>query len=80
METFAELVKLRDGQGVVTGIIDWETTGIYPEYWEATKMASNLWLGERPDWYSYLPESVSQKRYPVPWLVHSVLGRNMKYR
>lgn len=74
------MVEQRDGQWAVSGIIDWETAGIYPDYWEAIKMTNNLWPGETSDWYDHLPKSVSQHRYRVPWLVDRVLGRYMEHR
>lgn len=41
-------VRVKDGR--VTGIIDWEFAGWYPEYWEYTKM---FYGGERPVWQKW---------------------------
>ncbi|KAI9758759.1 MAG: hypothetical protein M4579_002862 [Chaenotheca gracillima] len=39
----------------VTGIIDWETGGGYPEYWEYVKALSSALL-DKDDWHCFLPE------------------------
>ncbi|KAI0521132.1 APH-domain-containing protein [Xylaria bambusicola] len=66
------------GRWRVSGIIDWETSGFYPEYWESVKMTNNLTHIEKCDWYNYLPQSVSPRRYPTEWLVDRVLDASMK--
>ena len=41
-----ELVVRRDGTKggwTVSGIVDWETAGYYPEYWDATKARFEGW-------------------------------------
>jgi len=41
----------------ITGLIDWELSGAYPEYWEYVKAFSDVrWRSS--DWYSYLPLDV----------------------
>jgi hypothetical protein len=38
----------------ITGLVDWELSGAYPEYWEYVKaLAGVSW--SLSDWYSYLP-------------------------
>jgi aminoglycoside phosphotransferase (APT) family kinase protein len=38
----------------ITGLVDWEFSGAYPEYWEYVKaLAGVSW--SLSDWYSYLP-------------------------
>ncbi|KAJ9312544.1 hypothetical protein DTO271D3_7246 [Paecilomyces variotii] len=54
---------------VVTGIIDWEDSGFYPEYYECTTLTGNLSLVEEDDWYLYLPSSIAPSRFPINWLV-----------
>lgn len=39
----------------VTGIVDWETAGGYPEYWEYVRAFRSSFNG-RNDWYRFLPE------------------------
>jgi hypothetical protein len=38
----------------VTGIVDWELSGAYPEYWEYVKALAGVNC-DLSDWYSYLP-------------------------
>ena len=41
----------------ITGLIDWEVSGVYPEYWEYVKAIAHVrWSPS--DWYSYLPTEV----------------------
>ena len=40
----------------ITGIIDWEAGGGYPEYWEYVKALQTGFDNEAPDWYQFLPE------------------------
>ncbi|OJD19625.1 hypothetical protein AJ78_00482 [Emergomyces pasteurianus Ep9510] len=54
---------------MVTGIIDWEDSGFYPEYYECTMLTCNLSVIDENDWYLYLPECISPLQFPVRWLV-----------
>ena len=55
-------IAVQDGH--ITGIIDWEFAGWYPEYWEYTKM----YFGElRPNWdgfYAAVEGDPGIKKYP----------------
>jgi thiamine kinase-like enzyme len=44
-------------QGKITGIIDWEFGGWYPEYWEYTKM---YYGGVRPGWERWFAAIVEE--------------------
>ncbi|KAF2257649.1 hypothetical protein CC78DRAFT_588218 [Lojkania enalia] len=44
----------------ITGIIDWENGGAYPEYWEYINAFRNSFTG-KDDWCLYLPESAIGK-------------------
>ncbi|KAI1358211.1 kinase-like domain-containing protein, partial [Xylaria arbuscula] len=66
-----------DGNWRVVGLLDWEASGFYPEYWECVKMTNNLTPIENFDWYKYLPKSVSHRRYPIEWLVDRLLDPSM---
>ncbi|KAI0399465.1 kinase-like domain-containing protein [Xylaria palmicola] len=66
-----------DGDWRVVGLIDWEASGFYPEYWECVKMTNNLSPTEDFDWYKYLPKSVSHQQYPIEWLVDRLLDPTM---
>lgn len=64
------LVNLnQDNVWIVTGIIDWEDSGFYPEYHECTQLTRTLSVVEEDDWYLYLPESISPLQFPIRWLV-----------
>lgn len=68
-----------DGRAwTVTGIIDWEDSGFYPEYYESTTLTGNLSLVSEDDWYLYLPESISPLKYPVRWLVDRLWDIHLK--
>lgn len=66
-----------DGTWSVVGVLDWESSGFYPEYWESVKITNNLTAGDNSDWYLYLPDSISPQRYPNWWLVDRVWDRSM---
>ncbi|KAK3175440.1 hypothetical protein K4F52_010270 [Lecanicillium sp. MT-2017a] len=66
-----------DGGWTIAAVIDWETSGFYPEYWESIKMTNTLTATETFDWYNYLPESVSPKNYAIQWLVDRVWDRSL---
>lgn len=61
-----------DGGWRVVGIIDWESSGFYPEYWESLKITNNLTTLEPSDWYRYLPKCVEPHQYPTRWLMDRV--------
>ncbi|KAJ6034784.1 hypothetical protein N7460_008959 [Penicillium canescens] len=64
------LVKLnQDNVWIVTGIIDWEDSGFYPECHECTQLTRTLSVTEEDDWYLYLPASISPLQFPIRWLV-----------
>lgn len=57
------------GRYVITGIIDWEKSGFYPEYFESLKATSNMSPSDADDWYLYLPSCAAPKNFASPWLV-----------
>lgn len=57
---------------VVTGLLDWEYSGFYPEYCEAFKSTNCLAPFEDDDWYLFLPDCISPKRYAHWWLLDRV--------
>lgn len=71
------MVDMEDGVWRVVAVIDWGSSGFYPEWWESVKMTNNLVPNERFDWYRYLPESLCQRRYTVPWLVDRIWDGSM---
>ncbi|KKZ60489.1 hypothetical protein EMCG_04853 [[Emmonsia] crescens] len=58
----------------VTGIIDWEDSGFYPEYYECTTLSNGQSIDHDDDWYLYVPDCISPLRYPVRWLVDRLWG------
>ncbi|KAL2174170.1 kinase-like domain-containing protein [Thermothelomyces heterothallicus CBS 202.75] len=67
-----------EGSWTVVSIIDWESSGFYPEYWECVKMTNNLTPRDRDDWYLWLPESLSPRQFPVQWLIDRIWDRNLE--
>ncbi|RDW81313.1 aminoglycoside phosphotransferase family protein [Aspergillus mulundensis] len=59
---------------VVTGIIDWEDSGFYPEYYECTTLSNGQSIMSDDDWYLYAPHCISPLRFPVRWLVDRLWG------
>ncbi|PGH27026.1 hypothetical protein AJ80_01211 [Polytolypa hystricis UAMH7299] len=49
----------------VTGIIDWEDSGFYPEYHECTTLSNGQSIMSDDDWYLYVPDCISPLRLPV---------------
>lgn len=41
----------------ITGIIDWEAGGGYPEYWEYVKALHTAFMEEEDDWHLFLPDA-----------------------
>ena len=62
----------------VTGIIDWEYSGFYPEHYESTKLTNCLATNEDNDWYRFLPPCISPHKYPIKWLLDYVWGRHVE--
>lgn len=55
--------NVRVKAGKITGIIDWEFAGWYPEYWEYTRM---FYPGERPylkRWFDAIEEEAGIEKY-----------------
>ncbi|OJJ48031.1 hypothetical protein ASPZODRAFT_115452 [Penicilliopsis zonata CBS 506.65] len=61
-----------DNQLTVSGLLDWEYSGFYPEYYEAVRCTNCLAPCDRNDWYLFLPKCVSPKRYAQWWLLDRV--------
>ncbi|KAF9877453.1 hypothetical protein CkaCkLH20_05153 [Colletotrichum karsti] len=69
--------RSEDGTLRVEGIIDWESSGFYPEYWDCVKATNNLTPSDKFDWYHFLPEPISSKQYPLQWLIDRLWDRNL---
>jgi hypothetical protein len=53
------VVKQSDGNIKVSGIIDWEMCGWYPEYYEMYKALNTRSAREESDWWDMLPPCIS---------------------
>lgn len=62
----------------VSGLIDWEHSGFYPDYHESTKLTNSLGTTDEWDWLRFLPPSISPHQFPVEWLLYTVWGRHME--
>ncbi|KAF5376427.1 hypothetical protein D9615_008632 [Tricholomella constricta] len=62
-------IILQDDQSggvVVSGIIDWEMGGWYPEYWDALKALNVKGTDDESDWWCCLPERLNQYNSEKP--------------
>ncbi|KAF9891441.1 hypothetical protein FE257_003907 [Aspergillus nanangensis] len=64
----------RAGFYIVTGVIDWEDSGFYPEYYECTTLSDGQSIDFDDDWYLYTPPCISPLQFPVRWLVDRLWG------
>ncbi|EXJ82249.1 hypothetical protein A1O3_06062 [Capronia epimyces CBS 606.96] len=60
----------------VSGIVDWEESGLYPDWWEAAKVTRSVTPddADEMDWISYLPRSISPRLFPIAWLAERAWG------
>ena len=67
----ANIVVLPDQEGsyTISGILDWEMSGFYPDYWEAIKATNTMAPQEEDDWWLHLPTCASPTTYPLHWLL-----------
>jgi aminoglycoside phosphotransferase (APT) family kinase protein len=56
------------GQYQITGLIDWDRGGFYPEFFECTKATSLMSALENDDWFLFLLPCISPQQYPILWL------------
>jgi aminoglycoside phosphotransferase (APT) family kinase protein len=63
-------IMVKDGK--ITGLIDWEFAGWYPEYWEYVKYCYSS--GPYPDWKDYAKDVFSET-YNEELLFHLALSR-----
>ncbi|KAH9898693.1 kinase-like domain-containing protein [Xylariomycetidae sp. FL2044] len=68
------IMVTRDTQGdfTIAAILDWEMSGMYPEYWEFIKAMSGV-SHDLSDWYSYIPAELGQ--YNAEWQQDSLISR-----
>ena len=62
------MVRYYEGERVqVTGLIDWEMSGFYPEDLECVKALNNLSPIGNDDWYLCLPACISPRKHIESW-------------
>lgn len=66
------MVELIDNNYKISGIIDWEYSGFYPDYYESVRCTNCITPYENDDWFLYLPECVSPSIYAQWWLLDRV--------
>ncbi|KAK4208118.1 kinase-like domain-containing protein [Rhypophila decipiens] len=62
----------KPGEYLVTGIIDWEDSGFYPPWFEASKVLYTFTEDDRDDvqdWWRYVPRCIAPASYPIEWAV-----------
>ena len=53
------IVRMCDENVLLVGVVDWETCGWYPEYWEYVKALFTMpYKGSLSDWWEYLPPAI----------------------
>lgn len=57
-----------DDQYAITGILDREKSGFYPDYFESLKTTSNMSTMDTDDWYLRLPRCSAPGTFPLRWL------------
>jgi aminoglycoside phosphotransferase len=62
------IVDFKGDECRVTGIIDWEMAGFYPEFYEANRLANLLLPDWKSDWFLHLPKCISPAATLVRWL------------
>ncbi|KAL6704471.1 hypothetical protein ACN47E_008215 [Coniothyrium glycines] len=72
------VVKLQEQQCYITGIIDWQYSGFYPEYYESTKVMNGLSTNELSDWYLFIPECISPLRNAQKWLLDALWWKHVE--
>lgn len=69
LQPFNIMVEDRgDGYHRVTGLIDWDRSGFYPDWHECFKATNNLsWRESENDWALFLPSCISLEKYYSLW-------------
>ena len=67
------------GTYIVSGIIDWEMSGFYPEYMESMQVLHLFDRNVGSDWYHYLPHCISPARHPERFLVGRIWNMSLGF-
>ncbi|PHH65744.1 hypothetical protein CDD81_1471 [Ophiocordyceps australis] len=63
----------------IQGLVDWDASGYYPEYWEAFKATHEVHTIRGHEWSRYLPEIISPLRFPTRWMADRLLESGMEH-
>ncbi|KAI9732518.1 MAG: hypothetical protein M1834_003853 [Cirrosporium novae-zelandiae] len=66
-----------DGSCFPTGLLDWEKSGFYPEYFECIKATSAMSTMESNDWFLHLPTCIAPPMYPSEWLLDRLWDKHV---
>ncbi|KAF2453079.1 hypothetical protein BDY21DRAFT_388298 [Lineolata rhizophorae] len=72
------MVSIEDGRCVITGIVDWEYSGFYPEHYECTKVMNSIQPNEDCDWFLFIPDCISPIVHPQKWLQDAVWWKHVE--
>jgi hypothetical protein len=77
----ANIMVQQEASGVyiVSGIIDWEMSGLYPDYMESTQVLHRFDRNVENDWYRYIPHCISPARYPERFLVTRIWKMSLSF-
>ncbi|CAG8958701.1 hypothetical protein HYFRA_00011543 [Hymenoscyphus fraxineus] len=64
---------------IISGIIDWEMSGFYPEYVESMQVLHLFNRHDESDWYHYLPHCISPARHPERFLVGRIWDTSLGF-
>ncbi|KAB8356378.1 hypothetical protein FH972_023962 [Carpinus fangiana] len=62
----------KDSSCTLSGIIDWEMSGFYPECFESLKATNTLATNEASDWFLNIPPSISPASALARWLLDRI--------
>jgi hypothetical protein len=67
-----------DGNWQIAGLVDWEYSGFYPDYYESIKSTNCMASNEHDDWYSFLPQCISPQKYKLWWLIDRIWATSLE--
>ncbi|RAH78365.1 hypothetical protein BO86DRAFT_421692 [Aspergillus japonicus CBS 114.51] len=62
-------VNYENNEWTISGLIDWKYSGFYPKYYEAIRCTNCMAPYKEKDWYLFIPDCDSPKRYMHWWLL-----------
>jgi hypothetical protein len=66
------MVELAENKYIISGILDWQYSGFYLDYYESVRCTNFTIPYEEDHWYLYLPDCVSPSIYVQWWLFDRV--------